>query len=709
MNFGKIFNYPPAKKTDEKSEVKKAEGISSIGSLDDASFDVFLSKVQNGEFSATELKQMGFSVSDFKKEWIKSGEVSEFDRESAEAFNANVSEEAEAKGSVMSIMRKAWESRTLRTLFAIAVFTGKFSPAHGSTHTVQDANQNHMETSIKSSNDGNDGNYDTSSHFAKIKKGGHDNISMAGLKFKEAPIQNFSDEEAQKINHDYENFVKTLKFDKYGDITENPITKTVDSDSKKIEDIKNSLHNDFEKITSSELKAVSVLDVTNSFKIDNASITGNDLAKIISEIDNMLSKINHDNVKSFLEKEKIVSASSSPEATKYKAADKNAAPTLENNKQLSLDRANEFIKIYKSAVDSYDFSKSGLSAEEIEQVKHAEVKVDIPEKGYKSISELSDINPNTGEKYTDKEAEELKKTNYEEYMKLSDKCREVKANFMVDNKVVTEKVAEKISPMEAHKSPWSIDRTYQIHEKLVDLMAKYDHVVHAADDSETMKESKEEIAKIMVKFGGDTEKDSNRDIKMYSFSDKIGVMKQLHSFKEAGEAMNNLQTTGGSFERSAYAGHQAFEDSKIGEEKGSKLMLISTDEAIKATYEDVKQLYEEAHAKGVDVYYVLENVNKSQYFEAAVVSLDVIKVEFDKIYNKIASDAIKLINSNEKVLKSNYPKGYFKHGVIEESQKETLAKKSEVLNLSETMLRLSRFDVKADNGEVKGILMSDYL
>ena len=711
MNFFGKFNYPPATKADEG---KKEESISSVYNLDEESFKVFLDKVKNQEFTEKELKEMGFSSSDFKKEWIKSGEVSDFDKKSAEEFNKSISEEAEARGTLLSTMRKAWDSKFLKVAFVCVILMGKFGgKAHGSEHAGKDAKQNNIESSInlKSNNDGNDGNYDASDHFAKVKKGGNDNTNMAGLKFKEAPIADFSVDEAKKINNDYEHFMKTLKFDNNGKIIEDPIKNKAVDDNKKIEDLKASLHSDFETITSSELKAVSVLDVTNSFKIDNASITGNDLIKITHEIDNMFSKITPDNVDSFIKTDKVVSADSSPEATKYKAADKNAAPTLENNKQLSEDRADALIKIYKDVAKNHDFSKSGLTTEQVKQIIDGEVKKVISERGYKLISELGEINPKTGEKYTDKEAEELKKTNYEEYMKLSDKCREVKANFMLDNKVITEKVIEKIPPMEAQKKLMEMGRTHEMQIKIIDRILHSDHTIILADDSNSMKGLMEQFSDNLTKIVKDNGADSKCDIKLYSFSENIGEKIQVNNLSEAGQKIAHMPTVGGSFEKSAHSALEAIKDSKIGDEKGVKTILIATNEAIKASKADMDLLAKEAAEKGINIYYVLGNVNHVEGLNVAVVPIEAVKAEFDKIYGDIVSDAAKLIKLNESNLSNKHliESGYFKHGVVEKMQKETLAKKSEVVNLSEATLRLSSFDIKDDKGNIQDIAMRDYM
>lgn len=715
--FGKILNYPPAKKVEEEN---KEKSVSSIQNLDEESFQIFLDKVRNGEFNAAELKKMGFSVSDFKKEWIRNGEISDYDKRSAEKFEESMSEEAEKRGTLLSVMRKAWESPTLRVLVALTVFTGKFGSAHGSEHTVKDAKQNNIEssTNIKSNNDGKDGNYDASPHFAKVEKGGNDNINMAGFKIEKAPIGDFSPDEATKINNDYEHFTKTLKFDNNGNVVENSTVKIAVDENKKIEDLKANIHSDFEKITSSELKAVSVLDIANNFKIDNPHLSEDGLEKVTTEVHKMLSQLKHDNIKTFLDQKKVITVSRSPEPTNYKSPNpayktlnETKESSLKKNIPLAVDTVDETIKVINSAVESYDFSKSDLSADEINQLKHMNYERDIPSDGYKKISELPDLNPKTGKTYTDKEAEDLKKSNYEEYMKLSDKCREVKANFMVENKIITEKIIEKIHPMEAQKMLMEIGRTHEMQMKIIDSILHSDHTIILADDSNSMKDLMKQFADNLTKVAKDKGGDSKCDIKLYSFSEEIGGKIQVNSLREAGEKIGHMPTIGGSFERSAHSALEAIKDSKIGEDTGVKTILIGTNEAIKASKNEMDLLVKEAGEKGINIYYVLGNVNHVEGLNVAVIPIEVVKAEFDKIYNNIVSDAVGLIKLNESNLSNKHliESGYFKHGIVEKMQKETLAKKSEVTNLSETTLRLSSFDVKDDKGNVQGIAMRDYM
>lgn len=201
-----------------------------------------------------------------------------------------------------------------------------------------------------------------------------------------------------------------------------------DKDTYKVttEDLKNMV----DKNTEKEIYKV---NMTNSFEPDQAKISPENADKIATDVHKVLDKITPDNFKDFMAAKKVISASSSEEPTKFGDNDKNAEPKVENNTKLTDSRWAEGNDKVSMAIKSHDFSKSGLSSAQIQQIKDIKFEKDVPEKGYKTILEANKINPATGKPFTANEIKELKEHNYPEYKKLSDENRYVKVDFKVES------------------------------------------------------------------------------------------------------------------------------------------------------------------------------------------------------------------------------------------------------------------------------------
>ena len=189
-----------------------------------------------------------------------------------------------------------------------------------------------------------------------------------------------------------------------------------------------------------DLKDSTIMNMAQNFEIDKANISPADAEKIIAEYNNFLDKINVKNIDDALAKEDVIEASSDERATKYGAVDKKLAPTLENNINLTNDRAHIAANLLMEVKKNHDFSKSGIAEDKIEKYKNKEFKFKVPEKGYTKITELNEINPETGEKYTDQEVEEMKKNNPELFDELTEKCRYVSLDLKIEFKTSIKKV-----------------------------------------------------------------------------------------------------------------------------------------------------------------------------------------------------------------------------------------------------------------------------
>ena len=184
------------------------------------------------------------------------------------------------------------------------------------------------------------------------------------------------------------------------------------------------------------LKEVSTLDISQSFETDKADISPADSLAITNQIHNFLDKINNDNVKDFLNTEKVALVSSDERATKFGAEDKKAAPTLEGNTPLSRARADKIIKITKAAFESHNYAKAKFPPDVIKGLKNIKIVPKIPDKGYTKITELNKINPETGKAYTEADVEKMKPN---EKALLLNECRYAKIDFMVESETQLKK------------------------------------------------------------------------------------------------------------------------------------------------------------------------------------------------------------------------------------------------------------------------------
>jgi hypothetical protein len=189
-----------------------------------------------------------------------------------------------------------------------------------------------------------------------------------------------------------------------------------------------------------ESKDSTIMNMAQGFEIDKADISPEDAKKIIAEYDAFLDKINAKNIDDALAKEEVIEASSDERATKYGESNKKLAPTLENNVNLTTDRAHTAAKLLTEVKQKHDFSKSDAPQDKLEKYKQKEFKFKVPEKGYTKITELHEINPKTGVEYPDMDVADLKKSDPKLFDALTEKCRYVNIDLKIESKTIIEKI-----------------------------------------------------------------------------------------------------------------------------------------------------------------------------------------------------------------------------------------------------------------------------
>jgi hypothetical protein len=156
-----------------------------------------------------------------------------------------------------------------------------------------------------------------------------------------------------------------------------------------------------------------------SFQTDKAEIPPDGQEKITEGAHNFLASITPENFDQIINSEWNLMGSSDERPTN--------AWGEEGNEALTQARLNEMFDIFDKARDEYDFSKSGLTTEQIEELLTKKINLLMPEGGVTHVTDL--INPKTGETFTEEEVENLKRNDKQQYALLLQQARFVAFNI----------------------------------------------------------------------------------------------------------------------------------------------------------------------------------------------------------------------------------------------------------------------------------------
>jgi len=363
-----------------------------------------------------------------------------------------------------------------------------------------------------------------------------------------------------------------------------------------------------EHLTIPNLENTAKIDLTNSYETDKDFISEADANEIKDSFKAFLGQINADNFKKVMDLDfKIYGSSDERQTSTWKGG----------NLELTQARIAAAEKIIKAELENHDFSNSGLTPEQIKALQNKEFKHGIPEKGVTHITDI--VNPNTGEKYTDKEVEEMKKNNITKYNDLLQDCRYIKINLMAK--------ADEFKPVPAIPPVLEIKTNTEIPKLTIKLISGYDQTIILMDDSPSMADSKNYMANQLQT----EEKAAN--IKIATFSDKLNSVTPTDNFYEAGEVLKNIRTGGNAHERATYAATEALNSFDVTSEKvmDRKLMLVNTDEPIQTTKAQIEALVTNSQLKGAKVYF---NMGYDDNKQVLKVPLEEMKDNFDKLYEK---------------------------------------------------------------------------
>ena len=339
---------------------------------------------------------------------------------------------------------------------------------------------------------------------------------------------------------------------------------------------------DYESFPHQGLKEASTMNITQSFEVDKANISETDANLIKSQAENFLNKINPNNFEQYKNAKKVIYVSSDERATKYGADNKKLAPTLENNINLSNDRFIEGEKVIQDAFANNDYSKSGLTPEQIKEIKETKFELSMPDKGYTKIIELNKINPQTGEKYTEADITEIKKNDPNLYKALNDECRYVKLDLMV--------------------------------ESTIQKVSQCDRVLFFIDNSPSTEHTMDDMANKLEELGiQENSKGNIAKADLVYYTNDASPVKNLPDILAAAKDLRNVQTKGSSIENPFKSSISYFKslienDAKLAsngnEVEDYRAAIYTTDEGL----QDVQNIFEaaklatEAHVKDANIF-----------------------------------------------------------------------------------------------------------
>ncbi len=354
------------------------------------------------------------------------------------------------------------------------------------------------------------------------------------------------------------------------------------------------------------------------------------------------------------------------------------------NEELTKARITAAEKIIKEAIDNYDYSHSGLSVKQINDLKQKSFSYDIyeskngPEKGVTYLTDLK--NPDTGENYTAQEIKEIKEHDEKKYYSLLDKCRYIKVNLMAESdefKYVPNKSAE-----------LKVNISTNILERKIPEFTQYKSVLILEDNSGSMTASKEAMAQYLA-----DNYQANIKVTIATFSNHLDNFNPPQDMNTASETLKNTRNVGNSSERTIGCTIDALKLFDAQASPGDALALVGTDEALQnVSYDDLKTLQSLATEKNVDVKFLLV------YLEDGVkitekVPLETVIENFtnpDGLYQKTKANLERYVNNKR----------------ISHSTRE--AYKTRLENIDKNGFTLTKLTIEDSEGEKKVIDLAIY-
>ena len=288
-----------------------------------------------------------------------------------------------------------------------------------------------------------------------------------------------------------------------------------------------------------------VLSMSNFFETDKNEVIPENQKKILEGFNKYLGSINSQNFKQVMMSSFVFEGSSDPRKTSNWGG---------KNENLTKARIDVASKLFKKAVSEFDF-KGKISAEQVKKLKSKLVKIFFPttEGKEKGVTDLTDLtNSETGQKYSQAEADDMQKNNPEKYKELLEKCRYT--NFKIELNMFGE-------------------------------MTQYDTLHILADESGSMKYTNEIMSNHLAKANYD------KQVNLLHYSDALNSKFKVvcqNSAEAAGKIKTEYKDDFSGNERQVNAtlayitqlAEQATKDKENGKTPGKQVVFVATDEAL---------------------------------------------------------------------------------------------------------------------------------
>lgn len=335
-----------------------------------------------------------------------------------------------------------------------------------------------------------------------------------------------------------------------------------------------------------DLERYSKLDLSNYFDTDKADISEDNLNEIKDSFSKFLNTINSDNYKQVMASDfKLLGSSDYRPTNRWDRG----------NEGLTEARLQAVQNALQELLDNYDFLSSDLSEEEIKDIKAKGFVLEMPEKGVALISDL--INPDTNEKFTEQEIEDIKNNDPERYNNLLAQCRYVKAEFLSPKSVDN---LERLNPIKPEFNPPM--EVIKPQENPLTQFNNFDNVIVAADNSPSMIK-----CQALADFIAQQEELKDTKLTFKTFSDRLDRGGEvLNSFEELTDRIVNMEKKGSSREfalKSAISALDRLADPGVSE---SNAVFMLTDEALQGiTLADINEAKLKSDLKQAQIFFVI--------------------------------------------------------------------------------------------------------
>lgn len=387
-------------------------------------------------------------------------------------------------------------------------------------------------------------------------------------------------------------------------------------------------------MTEKDFERETMVDLSNYFEIDKANIGVENIVEIKNEFNQFLQSVNSENIDQILASECVIYGSSDERPTNaWKGG----------NLELTQARLGAVNTILQTELAEQTFQNSGLTAEQISDLKHIDFKLESAlysniEQGVTPLTQLT--NKKTGELYTENEIAQLtfaeKEVLYQEARKVCFFLRVVdsKKFFQAQEKRETMITNDTLPETEIYKF------------LTTNLFDKYKKCAFAIDNSFSMTDSKNLLSQSFVEA-----KDKIPEyLAVSTFSDHLDGLVQTKSpettlakaFTGKGSSSERVGTTAMQMLQQMETANSHMSP-ELSAEKGA--VVIVTDESIQdMTYTLLQNLKQKSLESNCDIYVVLISDKQK---EAVLISLDELERAFMNAFSEKITPLEKKISEVE--------------------------------------------------------------